>query len=281
MTERPADGVDLEAAARDHLSQWELRPDGEPTRGSSSLVLPVRTSAGASAVLKVGLPDAESQHEHLVLRQWGGTGAVRLLRADPRHRVLLLERLRSASLQTLSDVDACAVVAGLYARIHVPPMPQLRSLTTQVEEWTDEFRGLARNAPIPRRLVEQAIVLSVNLAADPPVATVLHGNLHYSNVLAADRSPWLAIAPRPLNGDPHYELAPMLVHRWDELAGQVRDRVRARFHTLVDVAGLDEERARAWVIVRVVHEATRELSRARAGTGKLTQYVAVAKAVQD
>ena len=38
-------------------------------------------------------------------------------------------------------------------------------------------------------------------------------------MLAADREPWLTIAPKPLNGDPHYELAPMLWNRWDELAG--------------------------------------------------------------
>ena len=101
-------------------------------------------------------------------------------------------------------------------------------------------------------------------------------------MLAADREPWLTVGPRPMNGDPHYELAPMLLHRWDELDGHVRDGVRLRFHALVDGAGLDEERARAWVIVRVVHEATRELSSAHhAETAKLTQYVALAKAVQD
>jgi streptomycin 6-kinase len=113
--------------------------------------------------------------------------------------------------------------------------------------------------------------------ADEPGGSVVHGNLHYGNVLAADREPWLAIAPRPLNGDPHYEVAPMLWSRWDELTGNIREGVRRRFYTLVDAAGFDEERARAWVIVRVVRAATRELANS---TG-LTKYVALAKAVQD
>jgi len=69
----------------------------------------------------------------------------------------------------------------------------------------------------------------------------------------------------------------MLWHRWDELTGDVRDGVRRRFHTLVDAAGLDEDRARAWVIVRVVCEAARGLTNA----SDLTRYVALAKAVQD
>jgi streptomycin 6-kinase len=102
--------------------------------------------------------------------------------------------------------------------------------------------------------------------------SVVHGNLHYANVLAADREHWLAIAPKPINGDPHYELAPVLWNRWDELAGHVRDGIRRRFYTLVDAAGFDEERARAWVVVRVLREAARD-------PANVTKCVALAKAV--
>ena len=150
------------------------------------------------------------------------------------------------SLSTLSDVDACEVVAGLYRRLHVPALPQLRTLTSYLEQWTRDFEVLPRGAPIPHRLVEQAVSLGRELA-DVPAGSVVHGNLHYENVLAADREPWLAIAPRPMNGDPHYELAPMLWNRWDELSGQIRGGVQRRFYALVDAAGFDEERARAWV----------------------------------
>ena len=265
--------TNLASVTQSQLEQWKLRRDGEPIQGSGSMVLPVRTSDGAPAVLKINFPDAESEHEHLALRRWGGDGAVRLLSADPRRRALLLERLHPQTLATLSDVDACEVVAGLYRRLHVPALPQLRTLTSYLEQWTAAFEALPRSAPIPHRLVEQAIALGRELA-DEPAGSVVHGNLHYENVLAADREPWLAIGPRPVNGDPHYELAPMLWSRWDELSGNIRDGVRRRFYALVDAAGFDEERARAWVIVRVVREATRE-------PDQLTKYVALAKAVQD
>jgi streptomycin 6-kinase len=255
------------------LDQWQLRLDGEPIDGHVAIVAPVRTSDGTRAVLKIGDSDAESEHEHLVLRRWGGDGAVRLLSADPSHRALLLERLRPETLRNLPAVDACDVVAGLYGRLHVPSMPQLRSLTSQLELWTREFESLPRGASVPRRLVEQAIALGRDLA-DEPAATVLHGNLHYGTVLAADRDPWLAIAPKPMNGDPHYELAPMLWHRFGDVAGDVRGGVRRRFHRLVDAAGFDEDRARAWAILRLVWQATRD-------SANLTTYVAVAKAIQE
>jgi streptomycin 6-kinase len=261
------------------LERWQLRSDGEPIQGSGSVVLPVRTSDDVPAVLKVAAPEQGTEHEHLVLRRWGGDGAVRLLSADPPQHAVLLERLRPESLVTLSDVDACEVVAGLYRRLHVPALPQLPSLTSYLEQWSSDFEALPRNAPIPHRLVEQAAALSRELASGPGdrVDRVVHGNLHYANVLAADREPWLAIAPRPAKGDPHYELAPMLWHRWDELTGNVRDGVRRRFHTLVDAAGFDEDLARAWVIVRVIRQAARE----PADTSDVTKYVALAKAVQD
>jgi streptomycin 6-kinase len=264
---------DLAGLAERQLERWELRRDGEPIHGSGSLVLPVRTSDGVPAVLKI--PDAE--HGHLVLRRWGGDGAVRLLSADPPHHAVLLERLGSQSLSTLPDVEACEVVAKLYRRLHVPALPQLHTLASFLAQRTDDFDALPRSAPLPHRLVGQAIALSRELAADPAsTGTVIHTNLHYENVLAAEREPWLAISAKPMNGDPHYELAPMLWSRWDELAGRIREGVRRRFYTLVDAAGFDEERARAWVIIRVVDAAVRELPKADS-----TKYVALAKAVQD
>ncbi|GAY17778.1 aminoglycoside phosphotransferase family protein [Mycobacterium sp. shizuoka-1] len=270
----------LPRLTRDVLGQWRLRPDGPATHGHCSLVLPVRTADATAAVLKLGFPDDESEHEHLALRRWGGHGAARLLSADPRRRALLLERLGADDLTGRSDVEACQVVAGLYRQLHVPALPQLRTLTSYLDSWTAELAALPRSAPIPRRLVEQALSLSGDLSADPADADrVIHTDLHYANVLAGRRQPWLVIDPKPVNGDPHYEIAPMLWNRFDELAGDVRGGVRRRFYTLVDTAGFDEDRARAWVVVRMMLNA---MWAVRDGERRwLTTCIAVAKAVQD
>lgn len=273
----------LPAIAVDMLARWRLRPDGPPMHGHCSLVLPVRTADGAAAVLKISFPDDESEHEHVVLRRWAGAAAVRLLSADPHRRAMLLERLHGADLTGLTDVDACRVVAGLYRRIHVPAMPPLRTLGSYLRRWNADLAALPRGAPIPRRLVEQAAALGADLAAEPATdSRVIHCDLHYANVLAADREPWLVIDPKPVNGDPHYEIAPMLWNRWEELGGDVREGVRRRFHTLVDAAGFDEDRARVWVVVRMVHNAMWALQDGpRADPGWLTTCISVAKAVQD
>jgi streptomycin 6-kinase len=275
----------LPALARDLLDEWDLTVDGALMNGFCSLVVPVLTADGQRAVLKLHTDaDAdESDFEHLALQHWHGNGTVLLLRADPRRRAMLLERLHPRDLSTIGDLEACEVVAGLYGRIHVPALPQLRTITSYVERWTADLEALPRDAPIPRRLREQCVSLARDLVVDPAsVGVIIHGDLHHHNVLAADREPWLVIDPKPMSGDPHYEPAPMLWNRWDEIvAGNARENLRRRFHTLVDVAGLDEDRARDWVVVRMVHNMSWAVIDGDPAEDYLTMCVTIIKAVQE
>ncbi len=283
----------LPRLVHDVVEEWELGYDGPPRHGECALVVPVRTTGGRPAVVKLAWPHQEEQHEHLALEALRGNGMVRMYRADPRRHVMLLERLHSdEDLRRVPVQEACEVVAGLYRRIHVPASPQLRPLTGSIARWADDLARLPRDAPVPRRLVEQAVSLSRDFVADPASSgTMVHGDLHYENVLAGDREPWLVIDPKPMSGDPHYEVAPMLWNRWEEALawGNVRDALRRRFHTLVDTAELDEDRARDWVVVREVDNALWTLQDAeRAGRALsdddrawITRCVTIAKAVQD
>ena len=280
----------LPTELRDLLAEWELRPGEETWFGYAAVVVPVVTADGGSAVLKVAFPDDETEHEALALQHWGGRGAVRLLRADPRRRAVLLERLDRTDLLTISDREACEVVAGLYPLLHVPAPPQLRTVTSYVGRWVEPMRALPRDAPIPHRMVEQWLSVVADLSVDPrSTGSIVHGDLHHENVLAAPEGGWRVIDPQPMSGDAHYEPAPMLVNRWEEVVGDVRAGVRRRFHTLVDGAGLDEDLARAWVVVRMVLNAYWAIEDAeRLGRPLddeqrewITTCLAVTKAVQD
>ena len=277
----------------DLAQEWRLSADGEAMTGSWSLVLPVRTDTGDAAVLKVSChADDEGVHEALALQHWAGRGTVRLLRADPGRRALLLERLHREDLNTVAELEACEIVARCYRRLHVPALPQLRTVTSYLERWLDALDALPAQAPVPRRMVQHARSLGRDLVTDPQsVGRIVHGDLHGANVLAGEREPWLVIDPKPMSGDPHYEPAPMLWNRWDDLlaAGDVRGAVRRRFHVLVDTAGLDPDRARDWVIVRMVINASWTVEDA-ARTGRrlqdadrdwITRCITLAKAVQD
>jgi streptomycin 6-kinase len=273
---------------RDLLEEWSLRPEGEATHGNTALVVPVRTADDEAAVLKIGWPHWEAEHEALALQTWGGRGAVRLLRADPKRFALLLERLHTEDLSELWDVQACEIVGGFYRRLHVPAPPQLRTLSQQATRWASELGDKERRLPVPPRMVEQARAIARDFAADEATdGKLIHTDLHYENVLQGDREEWLVIDPKPLSGDPHYELAPMLWNRFEEYAGRIRDGVRDRFFALVDAAELDEDRARAWALLRLVVNVKGEIednqAPDKAGPDKewITAMISVAKAVQD
>jgi len=266
------------------LDAWQLRPGPGVAYGENAVVLPVRTRDGEAGALKVGWPHREAVHEHLVLRAWAGHGAVRLLRADPHRGALLLERAEpGGDLHQLDVVEACEVVAGLYARLHREPLPQLDRLSVEAARWAEELQDLRGTSLAPRRFVDQAARLAADLAGDPGTdVALLHGDLHYANVLAAGREPWLVIDPHPLAGDPAFEVAPLLDNRWEEAAASddLRGALLDRLYAVVDAAGLDEDRVRDWVVVREMvnvlwasreHEPDRE---------RITRCTTIVKAVQ-
>ncbi len=222
------------------LASWSLTVDGSPVSGHCALVLPVRGDDGPAA-LKLGWPHADASGEHLALRAWDGRGAVQLLAADPRRSVLLLERLTTEDLTDLWDEEAVAVVAALYADLHLPPLPQVPSLGP----WVGEILSRPATRQLPRRLVEQARSTLRSLA---PLGGqwLLHGDLHYGNVLS-DGTDWVAIDPKPVNGHPAWEVAPLLYNRVEEMGtgASLRWSVRRRVEVVCEVAGLDEPLVRA------------------------------------
>lgn len=273
----------------DVLSEWSLTSDGPPSTGHAALVLPVITATGERAAVKFGWPHPEAEHEHLALRAWGGNGAVRLMRADPRRSVLLLERADARrDLGTEPVLEACEVIAGLYPRIHRPAIPQLDLLSTHAARWSERLGNLRDVRAVPRRYVDQAASLARGFASDPETDdTLIHTDLHYANVLAAEREPWLVIDPKPMSGDPAYEVAPLLWNRWDEAtaSGNVRSAILGRLYAVVDVTGWDEDRVRDWVIVRALVNVLWAFDHAReSGVGpdenEITTAVTIVKAME-
>jgi streptomycin 6-kinase len=236
----------------DLLQRWHLTPDGAALAGHTALVVPVLDADGVRRALKVSFRDEDNAGEIPALQLWGGRHAVRLLRADPHQGALLLEWLGDQLACHPDNEEATRIVARLYRSLHRPAAPQLPELHPLVNRWLDALAGLGRTVPAPPRLVAQAISTGRRLAAGPGTH-VLHGDLHDLNVM--DRAgAWVAIDPKGHNGDPCYEPAPLLWNRWTDLeaSGNTSEAIRQRFYTIVDTAGLDERRARDWVVVRTM-----------------------------
>lgn len=222
--------------------RWGLEL-GPPFAPSYAWVAPAVRRDGGACVLKLGL---EPGPEAAALRAYGGDGAVRLL--DEDGGALLLERLApGAELATLGpgrDDEATAIVAGLLARLWREP-PAGGGGLTPLAAYGADLEAAVPAGPLTAALLERGrAVFAALLASASAGAVLLHGDLHHHNVLSAGRSPWLAIDPHGLSGDPGYDVAPLLYNPLTEAdPGRVAER---RVRRLAAELGLDRDRLRAW-----------------------------------
>ncbi|MFG2765967.1 aminoglycoside phosphotransferase family protein [Streptomyces rubiginosohelvolus] len=251
----------LPALAADLLERWQLRRDGGVRSGQASLVLPVLRRDGTRAVLKLQLPREETTAALIGLRTWNGDGMVRLLDHDPASSSMLLERLDGArTLASIDDDDvAMGILAGLHARLVAVPAPQgLRGLGEVAAAMLEQVPQVVTHLTDPAdRDLLRGWASAVAELADEPGDRLLHWDLHYDNVLAAQREPWIAIDPEPLAGDPGFDLWPALDSRWDDVVakGEPLCVVRRRFDLLTDTLGLDRARAAGWTLGRLLQNA--------------------------
>ena len=236
---------------------WDLEV-GRPVEpgGNISWVAPARRRGeGGDAVLKLQLPHPESAPEAAGLRVWAGDGAVRLLEHDATRAALLLERCRPGhGLDSEGGTDeAVRVGARIGARLHaVAPPAALLTLVEVQASWADELDArLERRCTVDPGLARRAL----STMRERPAAAervLLHGDLNPTNVLAAEREPWLAIDPKPMVGDPAYD-GPRLVTQPDPLLtdhpGRTLDR---RLDAVVEEMGVAHEALVEWCLVGAV-----------------------------
>jgi len=67
-----------------------------------------------------------------------------------------------------------------------------------------------------RRVLDEVVDTCRAAAGGAGARALRHVDLHFANVLAADREPWLAIDPKGLLGDPAFESVTVLWNRVEE-----------------------------------------------------------------
>ncbi|MET0132577.1 MAG: aminoglycoside phosphotransferase family protein [Kibdelosporangium sp.] len=247
----------LPGMAAGYLDRWRLTRTGEPMHGVVSLVLPVVQQDGTPAALKFQPVDDETVSEPIGLRIWDGDGSVRLLEHDPETGTMLLEGLHAdRPLSALpDDRDATRILAEVLARlVKVPDPGNIRQLRDIAGAMVDKTPAAAAGRPREEQALLKNWAAAVEEVLDEPGDRLLHWDLHYDNVLAADREPWLAIDPKPLGGDPGFDIMPALDNRWDDIVatGDIPRAVRWRFDLMTDVLGLDRQRAVNWTLGRAL-----------------------------
>lgn len=219
---------------------------------SCAWVAPVTRDDGSAAVLKIGLPHMESEHEPAGLRFWNGDPTVRLLESADKHKAMLLERCKpGTSLRELPEPEQDLIIAGLLRRLWRPPSPPdpFRQLSVLTDYWTQETLSMADIGGDPG-LVREGLTLFRQLTRTAPTEVLLATDLHAGNVLRAEREPWLVIDPKPFIGDPAYDATQHLFNCCERLQRDPGGIIR-RIAGLLEV---DPERVRLWTFARAAAE---------------------------
>jgi streptomycin 6-kinase len=239
--------------------EWSLQASVPFENLSYNYIAPAVRADGSEVILKISIPNSELATEIEALRMFSGRGCVKLLGANPKLGALLLERIKPG--QQLIDVNnddkATRIAARVMKQLWRPvldgyPFPTTDHWAQGLEKMRQRFGG--GTGPLPTNLVEKAAALFKELHDSMETPVLLHGDLHHENILQAERSPWLAIDPKGVVGEPAYEVGALLRNIKPQLLDTAppRQTTARRLDILADELGFDRDRMLGWGLAQAV-----------------------------
>lgn len=243
-----------------YAEEWQLRIDLPFSYQMYNYVAPVETLGGTKAVLKIGFPaDKEFRTECEALKVFNGEGIAKLIQSDARNAVMLIERLEPGGhlIDVNDDEQRTSIASDVMKKLWKKP-PSNHNFPT-VRDW---FKGFARyrkrigqkDGPIPKALVDKAERLFEDLIASSGEQVLLHGDLHYYNIISAQRESWLAIDPKGVVGEREYETGALIRNPLPELLDEPNPRqiLENRIDRLSQELGFDKVRVKSWGFAQAV-----------------------------
>ena len=226
---------------------------GRPFESMYNYVAPVTRADGSEAVLKLSPHGDDFRYELRATRAFGGRGMARILDSDEDRGIAILEHLRPGGrLADSDDDDAHKTEIGADVMLALRCDPPAGVTLPTVRDWIGPFFDRHRAeydgaGPLPSALFERGVQTFEDLLRSSPAPTLLHGDLHHHNILSAQRSPWLAIDPHGVIGEPAFEVGAF----FGNPSGFANQRdlpliLARRADILSERLGVDRERVLGW-----------------------------------
>lgn len=178
-----------------------------------NVVLNVIKNDGMSAVFKCCVPNKEFVTEVKSLVHYNGIGAVRLLENDSDKGALLIEKIKpglSLEESSLSIEDQTAKAVSVCKKLH-KPINHSKDFPT-LTDWFFEFHSkIAKKfngayGPFSKTSIQKVDCLSSELLVSQKNTVLLHGDLHYANLLLSENNNYVCIDPKGVIGEPEFEI---------------------------------------------------------------------------
>ena len=190
-----------------------------------------------------------------LLRAYGGVGAARLYQAS--EAALVMEFLPGERLGDLcrrgEDAAASRILGDVARRLHaLNARVDARPLTDVLEGLLREDLGAIEDDTF-RGQMRAACAEAKALLSEPAPQIVLHGDLHFDNVLRTERG-WLAIDPKCYLGDPAFELANAFRNpKGAEALVADPERIQRLAADFSAALNVDRRRLLRWAAVKCAH----------------------------
>lgn len=260
---------ELPALVARAVQRWSLQL-GEPFGvGTTAWTAPGMVPDGTPVVLKITFPHEEAQFEAAALRVWHGNSAVELLDHHTQDWALLMRRAHPGTLmldEGSHPKQRLRAGLDLLADLHRAPVrgDELPLLRTVAAGWartaTERANRWAHLYEHYRQEMQYGLDLLVAFGdsrAMPAPIVALHGDLNPGNILLDGPSGgpkhWLAIDPKPMLGDPGYDLWPMLAQVDNPFAyPDPMAELSPRVQLAEKVLGVPARRICEWACARAV-----------------------------
>jgi streptomycin 6-kinase len=201
----------VETALSRAMIRWSLTKSTPVAETPRSWIFRVEQNGRNHAALKILKPvvSEEEGRGARLLQYFSGDGAATVF--DMHGDTIFMEWLGGPALSEPArngrDEEATAALATVIANLHRPRPDAPNDLMPLRQRFEALFAADVRSWPhTARDLYARSSGIALKLFDKPMPEIPLHGDLHHDNVLGSDRG-WLAIDPKGLIGDPHYETA--------------------------------------------------------------------------
>ncbi len=207
-------------------------------------------------ILKIGYDQKSIENEKQALIYFNGDGSIKLIDHTEKYHALLLQQAIPGITLTSFYPDQIDLVIDCYTstmkKLHSKHLPSNHNYP-HIREWLQAIDKLTPNHHISESLLKNVVSLKNQLLKTITTEVFLHGDLHHDNMLK-HHDEWLAIDPKGVIGETEFEIAAFDFMYVNELANDihVKNTFETRINLLAKKAGLDAQRIKDWILVRLV-----------------------------
>ncbi|OGT36170.1 MAG: hypothetical protein A3F11_09795 [Gammaproteobacteria bacterium RIFCSPHIGHO2_12_FULL_37_14] len=237
----------------DYENKWKFKAGECFSDAQFNVVLSAIKNDNTPVVFKCSVPNKEFVTEVHALKHYNGFGAAQLLESDVDLGAMLIEKIIPGTLlESVTSVEVATKYAvDVCKKLHKPI--DENTVFPTLNDWFEGFdqrlfeKFNGTPGPFSKAVIEKAEFLSRELLASQTNTVLLHGDLHYANLLLAANNESTSIDAKGVIGEPEFEIPlPRVTNPI------TKKELLYRLDCFIELSGFDKKRIYEWLFSKAV-----------------------------